>query len=1369
MVTRTSSKNQQQGSVAPFAIAASVAAALVAVWFAQPGAVVLLIGLVITAWIEPPPPPFTGQKNAQGTPQPANEKEEANQRRWQIISLMRTRLLTPHKGWVPGKPLIASWFLAVLLGGLAFLLPVSDELIETDVFWMRLANAAAAFLATTGVLGARREVTECPGVRTDSLHRASKLGMIGGGVVGLVVGALAAWFGVPALREAGVVLFMEPVGQGLLVLLGLGLGASVAWRSAALEHWREIMERRKEWQPRWVALKQNTPPRLYETEQVGAARVDFFHSDLGAQTLIDLGPKITPLLGAGMRIGCLTVPNQSGGQDVPGSVHPNRFAVAQWPEDQWPDLADPELPAEVRVLAARTEWQPRWKQLKMDPAMLLDSRIEHGYRIDTFSAGAVGAVTFWPLAPKIAPMVGSANLAVVPAEMEGPGTRHQTQFEIWQWKGHPDVKAPDCSPEAALAAIKVALVKTMTEASMPHALPTSIESITSEGSPTAWCVELAFPEMSPGMKTMRDDQLFAAAAHELNQADALVDHRANNRQGCAFFGELENTEFLDEEGEDEPGEIRKMLEQLESEDHWVRVWEQVQKQGQQPPTLQHKVVATKELADGTEITRYVFVVLSGLDPTDSFGLEEKIKTAFVPSPFVAISGWTSNPGEAPGSRHAQAFCVYRSAKVVPSDPSKLAQSQASEWVLIGHVNRAFKGARLAQPEIIRSRCVTDRRSPHHIWEIQLRLYGGVTLADLRSARNRLRQTFGCEWLRVTEDDGRILLYVGGSPDEAKLSVPSRDKLRIAALDWEQAWLDSKVSGAGGLLPLLTEVGNMPRNQQVQVLDFDLPSGIAISDVKDAIPKLKTATNMSFIEVREIPGSASRMQLFACEVDPMPTKAAYDYEFVEQSAKIPFATGVEGEPLEWEWKRSPHLLVCGTTGGGKSVALQMILEGVVARNAELFVIDPSKGAADFRFIEPWSRFMAVDIFESAALMKGIYQEVVRRKNLNSKYGVGSYTDLPESIRPPHVVVVLDEFTSLIETEKVARQPLDDFELERERQAVLAMNEARVQIGQLAGRITREARSAGISLILATQQLKANMLNDIPGGSSVKNNAARILLGRTTYGERSSALRSPDAAPQLGNFVPPGRGILEPSDSGPVIMQTWFDSTEKLQEWLDRFPKVTEKFDITPFMRKPLNDENEEETRAIDLNEVGFPQSSNDLQEIEFTLDDSAVGDVEEFDLSSLVLEDDAESESEPEDTLSGELKWDLPPANEGEENIMQEIDWTTLVEDGENEPEVPTDLDDELPEPEPTIEEVVEDPIDALGEEDSVVTDSVPDKSEETLNQPVWDDLEWGDAEEPETPNVEVVIDDFEDESVTQSTSGSYSAEGVKKQFFADEF
>lgn len=1082
MATRRAQTGPAQ-SYASVIAAAAGAGAIAATWFGYPGAVVVWVALIVAGWLEQAPP-FTGKKDQRGFPTPAHPGEQKAMNTYRFWADLRRRLLCPTLDWLPGWPVLGSWLGAVGAALAVSFLPVTGKLpgdgggtLPPGVAYL---NMAAAFIVVAQVMASRRrtvaEDDQCPGARVDTLKLlvAEKKNAIGLAAAVVAVMAVVVYVGLTLVPQR--ITVTGPLGQLTplffpLVTALLAAGGVVAhpWQTAALAQWRELVKVRREWAPRWQALKQDPAPFLSGHKTIGVATVDTFDAppSVGAAFFYTQSAKITPTLGANMRVAVLEVPNTDGqGQPVPGTAHPLRFDVVMWPADQVPDIAEPGTDPAVAELMVRCSMA-------------------------------------WA-----ADMIGFARFIL-----------------------------------------------------------TGCDLVTTPESPAVWATQWA-PTMEIGLSWVRNQANGALASGA--RTTVLTDHRMLGGAGVVFYGALGNpaTEF-----EPSSGITEDAIAWIAEEDEWRSRWAATLKQNVNAPVPQQAVKAQATLADGTVIHHQPFVTLSGEDPAQFMtGLEGKL-AATIPgsAPFMSIAWYTVRGTDRAGERHAQAFTVSYADRAVPSLSALApARSEAPRWVISGHMNDAFTAARLARPEVLAVQCLTAPTSREHIWQVSVRLYGGVTLSDVRGAAQRLKTALGTKWLRVAPAEEGCIIFAGGEPAKVKLARPERDTPRLVALDWGQAWLDSKVSGVGGLVPVLSGVDHLPKNEAVQVLDFDLPSGLSVADIKGATEKLKTATGNAFVEVRPGVGGASTVRLLVCEVNPLPDKAPYDFEEVDRSKGIPFATGIDGECIAYNPRVDPHLLVAGASGGGKSVTLQSILYGAIVRGWDVYVADPTKGAADFRFAEPYARAMTVDAFEAAAMMKAVYAEVVRRKNLNSQHGVGNYRDLPEEIRPAHMLVMIDEFTSLMGADPVPKAS-DDPTMDHERDLIIASNQAKTEIGVYAGKCAREARSAGLTLVLATQKLSAKLLDTIPGAGDLKVNLSRMLLGKATNGDRMSALRAPFEAPELGDSVPPGRGLWETTEGAAKVMQGWYDPREQalLSEQLaERLAPLAAggKLDLGPFMAK-----------------------------------------------------------------------------------------------------------------------------------------------------------------------------------------------------------
>ncbi|HEY5115173.1 MAG TPA: FtsK/SpoIIIE domain-containing protein, partial [Nakamurella sp.] len=406
------------------------------------------------------------------------------------------------------------------------------------------------------------------------------------------------------------------------------------------------------------------------------------------------------------------------------------------------------------------------------------------------------------------------------------------------------------------------------------------------------------------------------------------------------------------------------------------------------------------------------------------------------------------------------------------------------------------------------------------------------------------------WLRVTSADPGCTLYAGARPEDALLADPGSDRLRLEALDWDQAWADSGVTGRAGLLPDLVDTAPLPRNRAVRVLDFRLPAGVDPARVRRALPKLRTATGNDYLQTQ--PSAAGTLRLLVATDNPLPDLAPFNFTAADRDDKIPFAVGVDGEVVAYDPALDPHLLLAGLTGAGKSCLAQGLVYGALIRGWQVYLVDPVKGGADYHFARNHCHAVAATPSQAAAALRAVYTEITARKQRNAAHGVGSTRDLPDP--PPNLLVLIDEFTSLVGRDPVPPRTGDPH-LDTERDIIEAANHAKIEIGVYAGKIAREARSAGVTLALGTQKLSAKMLDTIPGAGDLKVNLSRVLLGKTSWGDRASALRSPDDAPDLDGTIPRGRGLWETTAHPAHIIQTWYASQDDFRANLEtRAPEL-----------------------------------------------------------------------------------------------------------------------------------------------------------------------------------------------------------------------
>ncbi|MFF4890827.1 FtsK/SpoIIIE domain-containing protein [Micromonospora chersina] len=157
--------------------------------------------------------------------------------------------------------------------------------------------------------------------------------------------------------------------------------------------------------------------------------------------------------------------------------------------------------------------------------------------------------------------------------------------------------------------------------------------------------------------------------------------------------------------------------------------------------------------------------------------------------------------------------------------------------------------------------------------------------------------------------------------------------------------------------------------------------------------------------------------------------------------------------------TPHWLVGGRTGAGKTVFLLDVLYGLAARYSpaelQLLLLDFKEGVSFTEFVPterdpswlPHARAVGIesDREYGVAVLRELRAELARRADLLKRHGVSKLADLPPNARPPRIVTVVDEFHVLFAgNDPLARQAVDLIE-----------------------ELARKGRSYGLHLVLASQ--------------------------------------------------------------------------------------------------------------------------------------------------------------------------------------------------------------------------------------------------------------------------------------------------------------
>ena len=255
-----------------------------------------------------------------------------------------------------------------------------------------------------------------------------------------------------------------------------------------------------------------------------------------------------------------------------------------------------------------------------------------------------------------------------------------------------------------------------------------------------------------------------------------------------------------------------------------------------------------------------------------------------------------------------------------------------------------------------------------------------------------------------------------------------------------------------------------------------------------------------------------------------------------NSKLAVALGknIMGKTMFMEINKTPHLLVAGATGSGKSVCINSIIVTLLLRSkpseVKMVLVDPKKVEMSMYNGVPHLLMPVVTDPKKAsiALMKMV-SEMERRYSLfeeSRTKNIGDYNKYVEDRRRnlngkfeklPYIVIIIDELADLM---LVAAKEVEDSIL----------------------RITQMARAAGIHLIVATQRPSTDVITGI-----VKANIpSRISFAVSSSIDSRTILDMTGAEKLLGKgdmlFLPMG-------ENSPVRIQGAYVSDDEINKVID----------------------------------------------------------------------------------------------------------------------------------------------------------------------------------------------------------------------------
>lgn len=249
-----------------------------------------------------------------------------------------------------------------------------------------------------------------------------------------------------------------------------------------------------------------------------------------------------------------------------------------------------------------------------------------------------------------------------------------------------------------------------------------------------------------------------------------------------------------------------------------------------------------------------------------------------------------------------------------------------------------------------------------------------------------------------------------------------------------------------------------------------------------------------------------------------------YQRIESPLAIALGVSVDGTPISGDLTQMPHLLIAGTTGSGKSVCVNAIINSIIANNSpdtvKFIMIDPKRvELTGYNGVPHLVAPVVVELERTIGVLRWVTTEMDARYKKFSRAGARNIVDYNSILDPdlapmPYIVVIIDELADLM------MMAPDDTE-------------------RAITRIAALARATGIHLVIATQRPSV----DVVTGLIKANCPARIAFAVAGSVDSRVILDQPGAERLLGKG---DMLYLSGNSPAPLRMQGVHVSNEEINQ-------------------------------------------------------------------------------------------------------------------------------------------------------------------------------------------------------------------------------
>lgn len=364
----------------------------------------------------------------------------------------------------------------------------------------------------------------------------------------------------------------------------------------------------------------------------------------------------------------------------------------------------------------------------------------------------------------------------------------------------------------------------------------------------------------------------------------------------------------------------------------------------------------------------------------------------------------------------------------------------------------------------------------------------------------------------------------------------------------------------------TKIIGIVKGPCITMYELELAEGIKVSTIISLKNDICLATKSPNVRIiAPIPGKSA----IGIEI-PNPIKEPVVFrEFVENiefknnKMILPFALGktVDGKIFITDIAKTPHLLIAGATGSGKSVCVNSLIMSILysktPNEVKFILVDPKVVELSYYKDIPHLYHPVITSPKEASKVLGqIVLEMEDRYLKFAEEGVRNIESYNEKMRSEkreeefYLIVVIDELADLM---LVASKDVEESIV----------------------RLTQKARAVGIHVVLATQRPSVNVITGI-----IKANLPSRIAFQVISKIDSRVILDTNGAEDLlgkGDML-----FLENGASKPIRLQGAFLSEKEVSKVIS-FIKTQMEPDFTKFNKKikSIEDEQIDEKMAIDL--------------------------------------------------------------------------------------------------------------------------------------------------------------------------------------------